>query len=173
VPSVDQRFTDHLFDTDKSILPFPCIKSTHWTIFLKVLKKTFKPALKGSWVLLFGALLGPIIVITGRHRDGPIWPWVIMTTVFVALFLHRLSLLYAISDSKLTSRSWWGLGQTEEITLSAIDRIEIIRSFSMRLVGCAHLIVHSNRSSEGNISLMAQNNAENLASELQKYTTHT
>jgi membrane protein YdbS with pleckstrin-like domain len=134
--------------------------------------KIFKPALKGSWVLLFGALLGPIIVITGRHRDGAIWPWVFLTTVFVALFLHRLSLRYTISDSKLTTQSWWSLGQPEEISLSAIDRVEIVRSFSMRLVDCAHIIVHSAFSAEGSLTLLAQSQAEQLADELKKHSNY-
>ncbi|MDR1110089.1 MAG: hypothetical protein LBP92_05185 [Deltaproteobacteria bacterium] len=130
-------------------------------------EKRFKPALKGSWVLIFGAILGPAIILTGRHREGPVWPWVVLATVFVALFLHRLGLRYAISGPGLSISSWWGLGRSETVTLSAIDRVEVIRSFPMRLVGCAHLIIHSSLPSEGSVALMAQDDAESLAAELE------
>jgi hypothetical protein len=135
---------------------------------IKVLENKLKPAIKGSWVLLFGSLLGPAILITGRNRDGTIWPWVILTTIFVAFFLHRLSLQYTLTDTQLISTAWWGFGQPEVVTLSAIDHLEIIHSFSVKVINCAHIYVHSSLSSEGSIVLLAQNNADFICSELKK-----
>jgi hypothetical protein len=135
-------------------------------------EKIFKPSLKGSWVLVFGSILGPFILITGRHRDASIWPWLVLTTLFVAFFLHRLSLSYTLSKSELTLSSWWGLGQRETITLSDVDRIEIIRSFSMRIVNQAHIYIHSNHPSEGSLTILAQSNPENLVSELSKHSKY-
>jgi hypothetical protein len=96
----------------------------------------------------------------------------VLTTLFVAFFLHRLSLRYYLTKSELNLSSWWGLGQGETITLAAIDRIEIIRSFSMRLVNQAHIFVHSSHPSEGSLTILAQSNPEKLVSELSKYSKY-
>jgi hypothetical protein len=133
-----------------------------------VSEKVIKPSLTGSWVLIFGALLGPFIIIADRHRSGAIWPWVILTTAFVAFFLHRMSLRYTLSESKLSLTAWWGLGQPEVITLAAVDRIEILKSFSMRLVNRSHIFIHSNLPSEGSITILSQKDPDKIATELKK-----
>jgi membrane protein YdbS with pleckstrin-like domain len=104
--------------------------------------------------------------MTGRHRGGSIWPWAVVTTIFVAFFLHRQSLRYTLSDATLSLSSWWGLGQPEVITLSRVDKVEIVNSFAMRMVNRGHVYVHSNLPSEGSITLLAQKNPESLVNEL-------
>jgi hypothetical protein len=129
-------------------------------------EKIFKPAFKGSWVLLFGSILGFIITMTNLRRAVPIWHGVLLTTLFVAFLLHRLGLRYILSDSKLTVQTWWGLGHSEEISLAAIAQVDVIRSLTIRAVGCAHLFVRSSLPSEGSLALLAQPDAERLAYEL-------
>jgi hypothetical protein len=129
--------------------------------------KRIRPSLKGSWVLLFGIILGPAIILSGRDPSGRIWLWILLSLFFVAFFLHRLSLLYIISDDSLIFQSWWGLGRPEKISLNAIDRIEVFHGFSQRLVGCGHIHVHSADPQEGSITIVSQPKAPELASELQ------
>jgi hypothetical protein len=117
-------------------------------------------------VLVFGSGLGLVIALHARSRSEEIWPWVFLATIFVALFLHRLSLVYTLSESTLRTDSWWGLGRPETISLSAIDRADVTRSMAMSLVGCGHIVVRSLHPDEGSLTLLAQPDPQKLADAL-------
>jgi hypothetical protein len=91
----------------------------------------------------------------------------LLSLVFVAIFLYRLSLVYTITDDSLTAGSWWGLGRVETVTLSAVDRAEVLKGLVQTMAGCAHVHVHSCLSSEGSITIISQPRAESLASEIE------
>jgi hypothetical protein len=110
--------------------------------------------------------MGPAIVLSGRNKSDQIWPWILMSLVFVALFLHRMSLVYTLSGETLSVGSWWGLGRPQSLTVSAIDRTDVLRSMAMRLAGCGHVVVHSRHPDEGSITLLAQAEPHALADEL-------
>ena len=132
------------------------------------MRRRFRPALRGSWGLAFGLALGPAIALAGRDPSGRIWPWVLMTAVFLSLLIHRLSLVYELTEDALIVFSWWGLGQPERITLSGIEKTEVLNSLVMRVAGCGHVHVASSLPGEKGLTLLAQPRAEALADELEE-----
>ncbi|MDR1298492.1 MAG: hypothetical protein LBO05_14260 [Deltaproteobacteria bacterium] len=129
--------------------------------------KLFKPAFRGSWVLVLGCVLGPAIALAGRRQGDAAWPWVLMTVVFAALLAHRLGLSYVRTETTLTVRSWWGLGRPESVTVADIDRARVFRSLAMRLAGCGHVLVHSARPDEGSLTLVALPDPDSVAAGLE------
>lgn len=132
------------------------------------MKRRFRPALRGSWVLFAGIALGPAIALSGRDPSGRIWPWVLMAAVFFSLALHRLSLVYELTDESLTVLSWWGLGKPERVTLSGLEKTEVLRGLATNLVGCGHVHVSSRLPDEGGVTILAQPKADELASLLEE-----
>jgi hypothetical protein len=131
------------------------------------MERRIKPSLRGSWVLIFGIILGPAIILTGRDPSGRIWLWGLLTLLFVVFFLHRLSLVYIITDESLTADSWWGIGHREKISLRGIERTEVLHGLAQNLVGCGHIYVRSSLPGETSVTILAQPKAEQLALELE------
>ncbi|MDR2442279.1 MAG: hypothetical protein LBE31_02010 [Deltaproteobacteria bacterium] len=110
--------------------------------------------------------MGPLIIYSGRDPSGRLWIWLCMSLVFLALLIHRSSLIYELTPDRLTAYSWWGLGLPEKISLKSLDQAVVMRSLSMNLVGCGHIYLSSSRSDEAGLTILAQVKAEKLADEL-------
>jgi hypothetical protein len=116
---------------------------------------------------LAGLALGPAIVLAGRDPSGRIWPWALMSAVFLALLGHRLGLRYELTDDSLTARGWWGLGRTERMSLAGLDRAEVLKNLAMSVCGCGHVHVSSRLPDEGGLTILAQTRPEALARKLE------
>ena len=114
-----------------------------------------------------GIALGPAIVLAGSDPYGRVWPWAALTAVFLALLLHRLSLVYEVAGGKLTAYSWWGLGRPEAVTVWAIESAEVMRGLALSACGCGHVHVRSSLPEEGGLTILAQAKPEALAEELE------
>jgi hypothetical protein len=113
-----------------------------------------------------GMALGPAIAISGRDPSGRLWPWVLTTAVFLALFLHRLGASYVISGQSVVAMSWWGLGRPEMMLLADLASAEVFRGAAMGLAGCGHVHLRSARPDSAGLVILAQPGAEALAQEL-------
>jgi hypothetical protein len=131
-------------------------------------ERRFRPALRGGWVLAAGLLMGPAIIVFGRDPSGRLWPWILMTLVFLGLWLHRLSLVYVLTADSLSAESWWGLGRTETMGLADLAGTEVFRGLAMSVAGCGHVHLRSRRPEGGGLILAAQARAEDLAKELEE-----
>jgi hypothetical protein len=114
-----------------------------------------------------GMVLGPAIVLAGRDPSGRIWPWLLLTGVFLSLLIHRLGLSYELTEESLSIISWWGLGRPERVTLAGIESAEVLKGLALSVVGCGHVLVRSGLPDEGGLTILAQPRAEELARQLE------
>ena len=110
--------------------------------------------------------MGPAIALGGRDQSGRLWPWLLMSLIFLGLLLHRLSLVYELTADSLSAESWWGLGRTETIALADISDAGVFKGLAMNVAGCGHVHVRSRRPEGGGLILLAQRRPEELADEL-------
>jgi hypothetical protein len=81
--------------------------------------------------------------------------------------IHRLSLVYVLTQSDLTILSWWGLGRPERLELADLESAVVLRGMALGLAGCGHVHLRSNRAESGGLTILAQPRAEALAGELE------
>jgi hypothetical protein len=114
-----------------------------------------------------GMALGPAIVLSGRDPSGRVWPWAAMTAVFLALFLHRLSLVYELAGDELIARSWWGLVPPERLALAGLESAEVVKGLALGAAGCGHVHLRSSLPGAPSLTILAQPRPERLALELE------
>lgn len=133
----------------------------------EIIIKTFSPALRSTWIFIFGMLLGPAIIIFERDPEGSPAKWVLLSLVALGICLHRLSIRYTLSSRHLTSTDWWGRGRKSTVTLAYVKEVRIAKGFSSRLAGYAHLDVVSSAFDEPGMMVLGQANYQQLAQEIQ------
>ena len=129
--------------------------------------KVFRPTLRSLWFLFFGLALGPAVLLFGRTPQGsPVW-WAGLSFLCLGVILHRLGLKYTLSAEKIQTRSWWGRGPTETVSLARLDGVRVSQSWGARLVGVAHLEVRSQGPEEPGLILLGQPAGRELAAWLE------
>lgn len=116
----------------------------------------FRPAARSAWFLFVGLLLGPAVIFFNRDPDGHPAKWIALSLLALGLILHRLSLKYTLTGSRIKASAWWGLKPEESLTLAYIAEVGVFGGFVGRLVGCGHVEIKSAAVDEAGLVLLGQ-----------------
>lgn len=123
--------------------------------------KFLTPALRGSWFLVAGILMGLSIVFFERDPSGRVGLWVGMSIFFAILLIYRVSLKYHLDDSGITQTHLWGFFQGTRLDYQNLTDVEIRTTFASRIVGVSHLILATN-GSQPYLTILSQKDPERL-----------
>ncbi|MDR3038684.1 MAG: hypothetical protein LBV21_05295 [Candidatus Adiutrix sp.] len=123
----------------------------------------FRPARRSLWFLFFGLALGPAVIFFERDPQGHPLGWAGLSFLCLGVILHRLSLKYTLSSTKIQARAWWGRGPAETVTLARLGGVRPRRGLAGLVAGVAHLEILSLAPDEAGLNLLGQPGHRDLA----------
>ncbi|MDR2338945.1 MAG: hypothetical protein LBF40_02260 [Deltaproteobacteria bacterium] len=102
---------------------------------------TLRPSLVGAWFMFAGFLLAIAIVVFEQDSSGKDIVWYGVAGFFLVLLVLRLTQRYELDDETVCAH--YLLGSPFKVRYREITEIELRESFAGKLVGTAHLLIHT------------------------------